>query len=62
MDWDDFEMEMIDGGAEDVEKDEEEVMITTAFEDFGSLSHKLMNLELKQKVQNYKEFQTIQKK
>ena len=34
MDWDDFEMEMIDGGAEDVEKDEEEVMITTAFEDF----------------------------
>jgi transcriptional/translational regulatory protein YebC/TACO1 len=52
MDWDDFEMEMIDGGAEDVEKDDEEVMITTAFEDFGSLSHKLMNLELKQRVQN----------
>lgn len=46
MDWDDFEMEMIDGGAEDVESDEEEVMITTAFEDFGALSHKLEELGL----------------
>ncbi|RXM40108.1 YebC/PmpR family DNA-binding transcriptional regulator [Chryseobacterium sp. CH21] len=49
MDWDDFEMEMIDGGAEDVEKDEEEVMITTAFEDFGSLSHKLDDLGIEAK-------------
>jgi len=48
-DWDDFEMEMIDGGAEDVEKDEEEVMITTAFEDFGSLSHKLDELGIEAK-------------
>lgn len=46
MDWDDFEMEMIDGGAEDVESDDEEVMITTAFEDFGALSHKLEELGL----------------
>ena len=44
MDWDDFEMEMIDGGAEDVESDDEEVLITTAFEDFGALSHKLEEL------------------
>ena len=49
MYWDDFEMEMIDGGAEDVEKDEEEVMITTAFEDFGSLSHKLDELGIEAK-------------
>ncbi|KQT22832.1 transcriptional regulator [Chryseobacterium sp. Leaf405] len=49
MDWDEFEMEMIDGGAEDVEKDEEEVMITTAFEDFGSLSHKLDDLGIEAK-------------
>ena len=49
MDWDDFEMEMIDGGAEDVEKDEEEVMITTDFEDFGSLSHKLDELGIEAK-------------
>ena len=44
MDWDDFEMEMIDGGAEEVESDDDEVMITTAFEDFGTLSHKLEEL------------------
>lgn len=49
MEWDDFEMEMIDGGAEEVEKDEEEVMITTAFEDFGSLSHKLDELGIEAK-------------
>lgn len=49
MDWDDFEMEMIDGGAEDVEKDDEEVLITTAFEDFGSLSHKLDELGIEAK-------------
>lgn len=47
--WDDFEMEMIDGGAEDVEKDEEEILITTAFEDFGSLSHKLEELKIEPK-------------
>lgn len=46
VDWDDFEMEMIDGGAEEVESDDEEVMITTAFEDFGALSHKLEELGL----------------
>lgn len=49
IDWDDFEMEMIDGGAEDVESDEEEVMVTTAFEDFGALSHKLEELGLEAK-------------
>ncbi|MEY8758720.1 YebC/PmpR family DNA-binding transcriptional regulator [Chryseobacterium tongliaoense] len=49
MNWDDFEMEMIDGGAEDIDKDEEEVMITTAFEDFGSLSHKLDELGIEVK-------------
>ncbi|MDH6252077.1 YebC/PmpR family DNA-binding regulatory protein [Chryseobacterium sp. H1D6B] len=49
MDWDDFEMEMIDGGAEEIDKDEEEVMITTAFEDFGSMSHKLDELGIEVK-------------
>ena len=47
--WDDFEMEMIDGGAEEVEQDEEEVFITTAFEDFGHLSHKLEELAIEPK-------------
>ena len=49
LDWDEFEMEMIDGGAEDIDQDEEEVMITTAFEDFGSLSHKLDELGIEAK-------------
>ena len=49
IDWDEFEMEMIDGGAEEIDQDEEEVMITTAFEAFGALSHKLdeMGIEAK---------------
>ena len=52
IDWDEFEMEMIDGGAEEIDQDEEEVMITTAFEDFGALSHKLdeMGIEAKSAV------------
>lgn len=49
MPWDDFEMEMIDGGAEDIEHDEDEILITTAFEDFGALSHKLEELSLEVK-------------
>ncbi|MGP1501368.1 MAG: YebC/PmpR family DNA-binding transcriptional regulator [Bergeyella cardium] len=49
IDWEDFEMEMIDGGAEEIDSDDEEVMITTAFEDFGAMSHKLdeMGIEAK---------------
>ncbi len=49
MDWDDFELEMIDGGADEIDQDDNEVMITTAFEDFGSLSHKLEELKLEPK-------------
>lgn len=49
MPWDDFEMEMIDGGAEEIDQDEEEVVITTAYEDFGVLSHKLEELKLEPK-------------
>jgi YebC/PmpR family DNA-binding regulatory protein len=48
-DWDSFEMEMIDGGAEEIDLDDEEVFITTAFEDFGSLSHKLEELNIEPK-------------
>lgn len=49
MDWDDFEMEMIDGGAEEIDHDDEEVFITTAFEDFGTFSHKLEELGIEPK-------------
>lgn len=49
LEWDDFEMEMIDGGAEDIDHDENEIFITTAFEDFGTLSHKLDELKIEPK-------------
>lgn len=49
LDWEEFEMEMIDGGAEEIDKDDEEVVITMAFEDFGNLSHKLDELEIEVK-------------
>lgn len=49
LDWDSFELEMIDGGAEEIEKDEDEVIVTTAFEDFGTMSHKLEELGLEAK-------------
>jgi transcriptional/translational regulatory protein YebC/TACO1 len=34
---DDFELELIDAGAEDIQKDEEEVIIFTKFTEFGSM-------------------------
>lgn len=49
IDWDDFEMEMIDAGAEEIDQDENEVLITTAFEDFGAMSHKLDELKIEVK-------------
>lgn len=38
---DDFELEMIDAGAEDFESDLHSIIITSAFEDFGKISAKL---------------------
>jgi len=49
IDWDDFEMQMIDAGAEDIDTDDEEVIITTAFEDFGHLAHQLDELGIEVK-------------
>lgn len=49
LNWDDFEMEVIDGGAEEIDTDDDEVVITTKFEDFGALSHKLEELRIEPK-------------
>lgn len=43
---DDFEMEMIDAGAEDISVEEDSYTITTAMEDFGSMIKKLEQLEI----------------
>ena len=50
-DMDEFEMELIDGGAEDVEKDEEFVTVYTSFEDFGNMQKKLEELGIEAESQ-----------
>jgi len=40
-DMDEFELELIDAGAEDIEADEETITLTCALEDFGNLNKKL---------------------
>jgi YebC/PmpR family DNA-binding regulatory protein len=42
----DFELEMIDAGAEDFEVDGDMVTVTCAMEDFGNLNRKLAELEV----------------
>lgn len=47
IDDDEFMMEMIDGGAEDVDfEDDEVIVVTTAMEDFGNASAKLAELNI----------------
>jgi len=45
-DMDEIEMELIDGGAEDVERTEEQLVVTTSYEDFGNMQKKLEELQL----------------
>ncbi len=45
-DLDDYELDLIDAGAEDIEHEDGKYIITTAFEDFGSMSKKLEELKL----------------
>ncbi|MCD4698781.1 MAG: YebC/PmpR family DNA-binding transcriptional regulator [Bacteroidales bacterium] len=46
LDEEEFELEMIDAGAEDIELEEEFFSITTAMEDFGSVQKKLEKIEV----------------
>lgn len=50
-DMEEFEMELIDGGAEEVEKDEDFVTIYTSFEDFGNMQKKLEELSIEAESQ-----------
>lgn len=45
-DMDEIEMELIDGGAEDVERTDEQLVVTTSYEDFGNMQKKLEELQL----------------
>ncbi len=44
IDIEEFEMEIIDAGADDIESNDEEIIVTTAMEDFGNMSNKLHEL------------------
>src|SRR5690606_39584143 len=44
-------LELIDGGAEDVEKDEDFVVVYTSFEDFGSMQKKLEEMQIEPESQ-----------
>lgn len=46
LNMDDLELEFIDAGAEDIEVEEQQVTITTAMEDFGSMVKKLEELNI----------------
>jgi len=50
-DLEEFEMELIDGGAEEVEKEEEFITIYTSFEDFGNMQKKLEELDIEAESQ-----------
>ncbi len=43
---DELELELIDGGAEEVEKDEEITTIYTSFDDYGTMQRKLQELDI----------------
>lgn len=46
---DELELELIEGGLEDMEADEEFVTIYSAFEDFGTMQRALENLKIEVK-------------
>ena len=43
---DDFELEIIDAGAEDIEMDDETITVTSSFEDFGAVNKKLEEMNI----------------
>jgi YebC/PmpR family DNA-binding regulatory protein len=51
FDLEEFELEMIDAGAEDFEENENLIMLTTALEDFGNVSKKLEKLGIEPESQ-----------
>lgn len=51
LDLEEFELEMIDAGAEEFEENENLVMVTTAMEDFGNVSKKLEEMRIEPESQ-----------
>ncbi|MCD6355133.1 MAG: YebC/PmpR family DNA-binding transcriptional regulator [Prolixibacteraceae bacterium] len=51
IDQDEFELEMIDAGAEDIEEGNDVLIVTSALEDFGNISKKLEELGIEPESQ-----------
>ncbi|NQU52134.1 MAG: YebC/PmpR family DNA-binding transcriptional regulator [Bacteroidetes bacterium] len=51
LDLEEFELEMIDAGAEEFEENENLIMVTTALEDFGNVSKKLEEMGIEPESQ-----------
>lgn len=51
FDLEEFELEMIDAGVEDLEENENLIMLTSAFEDFGNVSNKLQKMGIEAESQ-----------
>ena len=51
FDLEEFELEMIDAGAEDFEENENMIMVTTALEDFGNVSKKMEEMGIEAESQ-----------
>jgi len=60
LDLDELELELIDGGAEDLDYDEEagEITITVDFSDFGNMQKKLEDVEIEPKSANLERIPT----
>ncbi len=57
-DFEELELEFIDGGAEEVEKEDDMIMITTEYDDFGNMASKLDELNIEVKSSGLKRFPT----
>jgi YebC/PmpR family DNA-binding regulatory protein len=59
MDADEFEMEVIDGGADDVVRDEEGFIVYAPFQAFGQMQQKLESLGVESKIAELKRFPLV---
>jgi len=62
IDTEEFELEMIDAGAENMEKNDDVFVITSAFEDFGNVSKKLEELGIEPASQELERIPTTTSK
>ncbi|MCH2045096.1 MAG: YebC/PmpR family DNA-binding transcriptional regulator [Saprospiraceae bacterium] len=60
-DLEELELELIDGGADDIEVNEEDVYVYTAYEDFGNMQTKLEEMKIEVKEASLQRFPTTSK-